>query len=180
MGDTNSGARPSGPGSREPSPAVSALTGFDPSRWPAIEYDDGYPEDEEFGYFDDTKLSFHGAASWLLAELPRAADNMPCFCAVKDGVDSFWEKPVKVIAFSTGGWSGAEAIIRLIERRYDMSHFMLSWQRGGHYVFELPARFLASGIEARSDETLQAAQPVGQEPVPSGDAQTTNPPTKGR
>jgi hypothetical protein len=41
-------------------------------------------------------------------------------------------------------------------------------------------RLPASGIDARSDETLQASQPVGREPVPSGDAQPANPPTKGR
>jgi hypothetical protein len=28
----------------------------------------------------------------------------------------------------------------LIESRIDTAHLMLSWQRGGHYVFELPIK----------------------------------------
>ena len=151
--DTDLGRVPSEPGSREPSPSVSAASGFDPSRdanaWAPIEYDDGYPEDEQFSRFDGAPLDFHKAAQWLLDELPRACDFMCCWCDITDGTD-ISGRPCKLISFSTGGWSGAESIIALIESRFDMRHFMLSWKRGGHYVFEIPARF--NPKETVSDE----------------------------
>ena len=108
---------------------------------PEIEYEDCYPVDEEFASITATEppLSIKGGAEWLLAELPRAAENMPCFCDVKGGKDLVTKKPVRLIHFSTGGWSGAESIIALIQRRVDLRYHMLSWRRGGHYVFEVPA-----------------------------------------
>jgi hypothetical protein len=119
----DNGASPSETGlsSQATEPKVSALRASIPSAWEPFDYDDGYPEDEEFSAFDEAPFDFYQAAHWLLAELSRAAENMPCFCEVEDGFDSFWEKPVKVIHFSTGGWSGAESIIGLIERRFDIS-----------------------------------------------------------
>ncbi len=138
--------------------SVSPVPASIPDAWESVQYDDGYPEDEQFSTFDGVALDFYRAARWLLEELPRAADNMCCFCEVSDGLDGFDKRPVKVIRFSTGGWSGAESLIGLVERRFDMSHFMLSWRRGGHYVFEISQRFLehrsmdeakAQGMETR-------------------------------
>lgn len=107
--------------------------------WPAIEYDDGYPVDEDFASFTakEPPLSFAAAGEWLLRELPSAAENMCCSCRITRGKDIVG-RPVHRIAFSTGGWSGAESIIALIERRADLNHLMQSWRRGGHYVFEVP------------------------------------------
>ncbi|HEU4804198.1 MAG TPA: hypothetical protein VFS91_00055 [Nitrobacter sp.] len=126
-----------------------------PDPWAPIEYESGYPEDEDFGHFgrDFPENDFWRAAHWLLAELPRAAD-------VDDAQNETTGKPVKRIKFSTGGWSGAESVIALIERRFDMCHFMYSWKRGGHFVFEIPTRFLkfASMEEASSDG--EAGSPV--------------------
>jgi hypothetical protein len=104
-----------------------------------IEYEDGYPEDEEFSAVAamDPKPSFEAGAAWLLRELDRAAQHMPCFFSTRRG-RSLMDKPVLLIDFSTGGWSGAESIIALIERRVDLRYHMLSWKRGGHYVFEVP------------------------------------------
>jgi len=111
------------------------------SDWPAIEYDDCYPVDEDFPEFTATTppLSFSAAGEWLLRELPRATEHMCCSCWITRGKD-IMGKPVHRINFSTGGWSGAESIIRLIERRIDLQHAMLSWRRGGHYVFEVPVK----------------------------------------
>lgn len=132
--------------------------------WPSFEYEGGYPEDEDFKAFTRKRppLDFEQAARWLYRELPRAAENMLCFCTEDDATD-IGGKPVKLLSFSTGGWSGAESIIALIERRIDMSYFMLSWKRGGHYMFEIPLRYLtAQGIEtATADETAKQAQPGG-------------------
>lgn len=111
--------------------------------WPEVEWDGGYPvaEDDDFQTWRDLPFNFHKAAQFLLIELPIAAENCCASCDVEDAADLFG-KPVKLINFSTGGWSGAESLIGLIERRIDTSRFMLSWRRGGHYVFEIPVRYL--------------------------------------
>jgi len=161
----------------EPVPVSPAVAASIPSAWPPVEYESSYPIDEEFSDFEVVPMNFHEAARWLLAELPRAAKNMPCFCSVEDGVDRHFGKDVKLIEFSTGGWSGAESIIGLINRRFDLRHFMLSWHRGGHYVFELPARFIASGMQLRED--APAAEAEGLQPDPKGDAQSQSPASNG-
>jgi hypothetical protein len=112
------------------------------SDWPEIEYEESYPVDEDFvawGKVSSPALSFERAGEWLLRELPRAAENMPCWCRITRGKNIIG-KPVHRISFSTGGWSGAESIIGLIQRRADLQHLMLSWRRGGHYVFEIPIK----------------------------------------
>lgn len=116
-----------------------------PNAWEPIEYEEGYPIDEGFGHFcrQEPPLDFHRAAHWLLAELPRACEHMCCWCKVSDATEEYGKRPVKLIEFSTSGWSGAESIIGLIERRFDMAHFMKSWKRGGHFVFEIPTHFLS-------------------------------------
>lgn len=104
--------------------------------WPVIEYDDCYPVDEDFKAFADLPLSFKLAGDWLLSELHRACKHMCCSCDIRRG-KNIVGKPVWLIHFSTGGWSGAESIIALISRRVDLKYHMLSWRRGGHYVFEV-------------------------------------------
>lgn len=115
------------------------------SGWPVIEWDDCYPTDESIDaaerFLKEDSLDFHGAAAWLLTELPKCAANCCASCEVTDSTDIL-DHPVKRIEFSTGGWSGAEEIMGLIESRFDLRHFMFSWQRGGHYVFEVPPHFL--------------------------------------
>lgn len=111
------------------------------SDWPAIEYEDCYPIDEDFVAFGNVSsppLNMKAAGEWLLRELPRAAEHMCCSCRVRKA-KSITGNPVLLVEFSTGGWSGAESIIGLINRRIDLRHHMLSWRRGGHYIFEVPA-----------------------------------------
>jgi hypothetical protein len=121
-------------------------------RWPSVEWDDdGYPlaESDDFAGWDNLSLDFVKAARFLLDELPFAATQCCCACSVEDGFDElFGDRRVKRIEFSTGGWSGAESLIGFIESRLDTRHFMLSWRRGGHYVFEIPKRFYAEGEPA--------------------------------
>jgi hypothetical protein len=109
--------------------------------WPEIDYEEGYPVDEDFAEFtaSNPPLSFEASGAWLLRELPRAAENMCCSCKISKGRD-FIGKPVQRIHFSTGGWSGAESIIALINRRVDLHYHLQSWRRGGHYVFEIAVR----------------------------------------
>lgn len=109
--------------------------------WPEIEYEECYPIDEDFvawGNVTSPPLDINKAGAWLLRELPRAAENMCCSCRVRKG-RNLMGKPVLLIEFSTSGWSGAESIIALINRRVDLRWHMLSWRRGGHYVFEVKA-----------------------------------------
>jgi len=100
--------------------------------------DNGYPtaEDDDFLAYAGLPLDFQRAAEFILTELPRAAEHCCAWCGVTDAVD-FMDHPVKRIEFSTGGWSGAESLIGFIESRFDTRHFMESWRRGGHYVFEI-------------------------------------------
>ena len=106
------------------------------SEWPAIEYDDdGYPTDESMEAVEAMPIDFAGAPAFVRAALANCAENC---CAYYDEApaESTSGRPVIHASFSTGGWSGAESVIYLIERRPDTSHSMLSWHRGGHYVFE--------------------------------------------
>jgi hypothetical protein len=109
-----------------------------PDDWPAIEWEDGCPVDEEFDDYAGLPIDIEKAGRFLLCELPEAAENCCASCEVTDSVDAL-ERPVKRIAFSTGGWSGAESLIGFIESRFDTKHLMVSWRRGGHYLFEVPA-----------------------------------------
>lgn len=128
--------------------------------WPEIEYEECYPVDEDFvawGNVSSPPLDMDKAGEWLLRELPRAAENMCCNCRVRKGT-GITGKPVVLIDFSTSGWSGAESIIGLINRRVDLRHHMLSWRRGGHYVFEVkrPPSPLVSDVRKRAWVTRRA------------------------
>jgi hypothetical protein len=142
--------------------------------------DNGYPtaEDDDFLAYAGLPLDFQRAAEFILTELPRAAEHCCAWCGVTDAVD-FMDHPVKRIEFSTGGWSGAESLIGFIESRFDTRHFMESWRRGGHYVFEIPRRaYFASSGEAfgRDGETrLDAKHEHAVPNEDSADAQPTPP-----
>lgn len=115
--------------------------------WPEVEWDEGYPtaEDDDFAAWNRFPYNFRQAAKFLLRELPKASEFCCASCGVVDALDDlFGAKPVKRIEFSTGGWSGAESLIAFIEKRFDTQHFMLSWKRGGHYVFEIPEVYYAA------------------------------------
>jgi hypothetical protein len=120
-------------------------------------------------------LDFGEAARFVLRELPRAAENCCAWCSVHDRADRYDGEPIKRIRFSTGGWSGAESLIGFIQSRFDTSHFMQSWQRGGHYVFEIPA----SAIEAATaGETTKIGSTEGESAAPSGETPNPSPESK--
>lgn len=113
-------------------------------KWPEIDWDDCYPTDESLDALEaamkESGSDAREAAAFLMRELPKCASNCVASCRVVDDMAN--SRPIKRIEFSTGGWSGAEQITGLIEGRFDLSHFMFSWQRGGHYVFEVPDSLL--------------------------------------
>lgn len=135
---------PGSQGSAPQPPAASSPDGADPSRWPSVVWDDdGYPVAEEDGFAQWRALppDLTKAARFLLDELPFAATRCCCSCWIEDAYDiRYRNRPLRRIHFSTGGWSGAESLMALIESRYDTQHFMELWRRGGHYVFEIPKR----------------------------------------
>jgi hypothetical protein len=146
--EDNQGVTPSGPGSR-PSGGADKSSPAKPSipnaEWPEVEWAEGYPtaEDDDFVAWDALPLDFKQAARFVLRELPKAAENCCASCTVTEAAD-FMGDPVTRIEFSTGGWSGAESLLGFISSRFDTRHFMESWRRGGHYVFEIEPYHLAS------------------------------------
>lgn len=106
--------------------------------WPEIEYDDdGYPTDESIAAVAALPLDFKEARSFARRELERCAE-MCCASYNEDAAEDIVGKKVIHASFSTGGWSGAETLMGLMQSRRDIAHAMLSWRRGGHYVFEFP------------------------------------------
>jgi hypothetical protein len=160
---TQTGLSPSGSSQQAVSPVPASIPC---AEWPEVEWEDGYPtaEDDDFAAWAGLPLDFGEAARFVLRELPKAAEYCCAWCSVHDRPDRYSGEPVKRIRFSTGGWSGAESLVDFIESRFDTRHFMTSWQRGGHYVFEIPA----SAIEARRAETTGS---VHESAGPKDDAQ---------
>jgi hypothetical protein len=100
--------------------------------WPAIEWDGGYPTDASLDTIRTLPLDFGEAAAFIRRELRRCAESC-CASYGEDEGDQYL-----FICFSTGGWSGAEQLMALIEKRVDTSHHMYQWRRGGHYEFRVP------------------------------------------
>lgn len=106
------------------------------SDWPDIEWDDdGYPTEDSIEAVRALPFDFQQAAPWLRHNLAACAQNNCSFYAEQPS-QTFMEEPCTLVSFSTGGWSGAEELIALIEGRFDCGYYMLSWRRGGHYEFE--------------------------------------------
>ena len=77
------------------------------------------------------------AARWLIETFPKLVESIPCGSVeVRDGIDDF-DKPIKIVAFSTGGWSGQEALVNAVEHGLPGTFYLWSWRRGGHYEFRV-------------------------------------------
>lgn len=110
-------------------------------RAPIIEWDDSYPTDQSLAraknYWRGTgAVEWHEVEAWLRKTLEDCADNCVASYREEQALDVL-DRPVTHIHFSTGGWSGAEEVIDLIEGNWVLSHRMLQWRRGGHYIFEI-------------------------------------------
>ena len=108
---------------------------------PEIEWEDGYPTEESVKAAEEyldmwPTTSFEDGPRWIRETLLICAEN--CCASYREYHDEknrFGEAVIKCY-FSTGGWSGAEEIIGLIESDFCLSGFMEQWNRGGHYIFE--------------------------------------------
>jgi hypothetical protein len=107
--------------------------------WPAIEYDDGYPTDESMDAIQAMPFGFLEAPIFVREALADCAENC-CASYSEEEAGNIVGEPVIHGYFSTGGWSGAESLIHLIESRFDTRYSMLQWRRGGHYIFEFPMK----------------------------------------
>jgi hypothetical protein len=104
--------------------------------WPEIEYDnDGYPTNESLKAIKEFPLDMVGARDFVRSALFNCAEKC---CASYEEIEETNNFGRQVIhgQFSTGGWSGAEDLIEIIENRFDTCESMIHWNRGGHYIFE--------------------------------------------
>lgn len=112
------------------------------------EYDseEGYPADawiDRFEALPRNAFDFREAAHFLISDLPNIAKTISCMTVkVADGI----EPGIKAVEFHTGGWSGAESLIDVMLRQYAIKQLHHSWQRGGHFYFQVPGRFLDGAI----------------------------------
>lgn len=56
----------------------------------------------------------------------------------KKGRDQLFKKPCIKLYLSTGGWSGNEDIIKILQETFFWHLFWVNSHRGGHYEFEIP------------------------------------------
>jgi hypothetical protein len=100
--------------------------------------EDGYPEDDSLARLATVNFEPPYAAQFLYEEFETIVGQIPCasiwFVEGKDILDH----PNTLIHFTTGGWSGAEALIRVLLSNFWIKHYHCSWKRGGLYVFDIP------------------------------------------
>lgn len=109
--------------------------------------DDGYPLEESLDELAAHPLDFKAAARFVVDVLGEGGRYSAA--RVHDGKDGFTGAPIKFVSFSTGGWSGNEALIGTVISRPDIGHFLQQWNAGGHYLFQVP---LAMLNEERKDQ----------------------------
>lgn len=107
-----------------------------------VECEEGYPTDEGLAALRSHAFDPREAAQFLVHDFPAICAGISC-CSVRveDGKTITGAKAHR-IAFSTGGWSGAEDLIGTMLSHFWIKHHHSKWQRGGHYEFEVPAGFL--------------------------------------
>jgi len=190
--DKDTGRVAAQPGSREPSPAVSAASGFDPSRGvrPA-DFIDAYREQvcKVGGGETCCRYLTMGAGGWSCAkrtDMRYTIDSRAAGMLAKgDNCDGVYDAlPAFVLLRDRFEHKAGTIIYRAKSYDYGCAsddgaltgkpHTSMTLEPSGDYpFFTVPDEDFspASGIAARSDETPQAAQPEGQEPDPKGDAQ---------
>ncbi len=97
---------------------------------------DGYPTDDELKKleeWDGVKDPFG------LIDFLEEIWNWPEWCITKKkGRTGIFRKPCLRFYLSTGGWSGNESIIGVLQKNFFWQIFWVNSHRGGHYEFEIP------------------------------------------
>lgn len=106
--------------------------------FPVIEWEDGYPTDESLEAFRAVPPVSFGvleAETTLRRELAACAEH--CCASYEEAETEHFGRPVIECFFSTGGWSGAEAVIGALLQKFWIRYLHVSWRRGGHFVFQV-------------------------------------------
>lgn len=109
--------------------------------WEIAWDEDGYPTDESLQRLADLPLDFFAAAKFVANGL-GTTESPYARVIFSDGTDGFRPGPMRFVSFSTGGWSGNEALISAATGRFDVGHFLCQWNAGGHWQFCVPLYFL--------------------------------------
>lgn len=117
-------------------------TELNPAVWEP-EYDDGYPTDEWLATIATLQAlpaveGVKAARRFLVETLLLAIKGISCCtCDVSDAKD-YLNHPEKLIIFTTGGWSGAEDLMRAMLGVFWIKHHYVEWHAGGRHVFRVP------------------------------------------
>jgi len=110
-------------------------------QYPPIEWDeDGYPTEASLAALravDNMAFVPGEAERYLRQELAQCAERC-CASYEEEPAVNIVDKPVLHLRFSTGGWSGAESLMAELLRKFWIDHLLAQWNRGGHYIFEVP------------------------------------------
>lgn len=106
-----------------------------------VESDEGYLPDWWMVKFAELGLDDIGpreAARFLTQHLPALKQYVSCMSVEIVPAMDWRTKPIQIVFFSTGGWSGAEELIAAALGKFWIKHLQTQWNRGGHYQFEVP------------------------------------------
>ena len=125
----------------------------------SFDADEGYPTDEwidAFGALPQMAFTYREAARFLVNDLPNIAMRISCMSIF---IDAGADRPAVSVAYHTGGWSGAEDLIRVMLRQFWIHRLHCKWERGGHFYFEVPNTLL---VDHQSDgEASKVDSPAG-------------------
>lgn len=105
--------------------------------------DDGYPD-------EDSLRELVTTGHWFNEVLAAAGDYFTSGYGkhlVSDGTDDLTGEPVQVHEFVTGGWSGCEQVISVLEGTIPWGVSWESSHRGGRHVLKVRAQWLRSPVE---------------------------------
>lgn len=95
------------------------------------DYDEyGYPTDEAL----DSVRTFEGTPEGFVARVAELANGG--FVKLEDDIDR-WDRPFKKVSIVTGGWSGVESLVGVIEETLFNFAFWESSHRGGLFTYEV-------------------------------------------
>ena len=98
---------------------------------------DGYPLEEELEKIKAWDIKKDGVEELL--DLIEGCWHWPDCCFVKKtGFTHFFRKPCIKLELHTGGWSGNEEIMGILQSSDFWILYWVKSERGGHYYFEIP------------------------------------------
>jgi hypothetical protein len=102
----------------------------------------GYPSDEEL----ETLRTFHGTPREFVEYMGSIWRNGSGW-SLKKGRDEFLQRTVWVVTFITGGWSGCEEIISVVQETFFSILFHSMWKRGGLWEYRISSALIDSEMD---------------------------------